>query len=142
MDERVVAEYRRIYSELTSILVVFSAAALVIKLFFFEKTSADCVTEMVILVGTPIYMTVRQYMLGLDPEAAMPAGRRRKKAVTAVIAGILGFAMAVAAKRGEFGLWSFEYILTFVVAFSFIYYISGRLAKYFAEKKNREYEDP
>ena len=95
-----------------------------------------------ILVGAPVYLAVRQYMLGLDPEAAVPASRRRRKAVIAAAAGLLGFLAAMIAKGGGFGLWSFEYIMTFLAAFSFIYYISGKLAKYFAEKKSREYDDP
>ena len=65
MDERVKGEYRQIYSELLSIILVFTAVSLLVKFFLFDAAVSECVTEFVILVFSPVYLAVRQFMRGI-----------------------------------------------------------------------------
>lgn len=141
MDERVKGEYRKIYSELMMLIMYFAAGALLVKFFLLDMGPAGCVTEFVILVGSPVYLIVRQMMLGLDPGAGMTKKKRRRKLLVCIICGLLGFLLAVYVKRGHVGGWALEYILTFIAVCTFTCYASGKVLQYFAEKKSRRYEE-
>lgn len=141
MDERIKGEYRKIYAELLSIIMVFVALSLLVKFFFFDMGIAECRTEFIILIGSPLYMAARQYMLGIDPAAGMQKAKRKKKALVSLACALACFLAAAYVKHGRMESWAWEYILSFAAAYVFIYFISEKAAKYFSDKKSRKYED-
>lgn len=141
MDERVKGEYRKIYSELTVLMIYAAAASLLIKYFLLDMGPEGCVTEFIILVGSPVYLLVRQLMLGLDAEAGLTAKKRRRKVWTVIVCGAAGFLLAAVLKHGRLEGWAFEYILSFTAICVFVHYISGKLTRYFAERRSRRYEE-
>ena len=127
MDERVKGEYRQIYSELLSIILVFTAVSLLVKFFLFDAAVSECVTEFVILVFSPVYLAVRQFMRGIGPEDAVPA-KRQKIRFFCALGGLT-----------DGGVWG--NFLIFIVFFTLVYYASGKIGKHFSEKTAKQYED-
>ena len=141
MDERVKGEYRQIYSELLSIILVFTAVSLLVKFFLFDAAVSECVTEFVILVFSPVYLAVRQFMCGIGPEDAVPAKRQKIRFFCALGGAGLGYLAASGAQGGltDGGVWG--NFLIFIAFFTLVYYVSGKLGKHFSEKKAKQYED-
>ena len=79
MDERVKGEYRQIYSELLSIILVFTAVSLLVKFFLFDAAVSECVTEFVILVFSPVYLAVRQFMARISCGVGRPGRPDRRR---------------------------------------------------------------
>lgn len=63
MDERIKQGYHKIYSEMYLIVLILSAASLIINVAFFHKNATQLWLEYVILVGSPIYRLIRIRML-------------------------------------------------------------------------------
>ena len=103
MDERVKGEYRQIYSELLSIILVFTAVSLLVKFFLFDAAVSECVTEFVILVFSPVYLAVRQFMRGIGPEDAVPAKRQKIRFFCALGGAGLGYLAASGHRLGLSG---------------------------------------
>lgn len=141
MDERIKGEYRKIYSELLSIIMVFAACSLLVKFNLYDMELRACLTEFIILIFAPLYMAVRQYMLGLNPQEAAPKKKRRTQFLTAIFFAAAGFLLSAFFKEGRLGEDSFLYILSFIATFTFVYYVSWKLSAYFADRKSKKYED-
>lgn len=141
MDERIKGEYRKIYSELTMLIMYAMAGSLLIKFFLLNMGMKECATEFIVLVGSPLYLFARQLMLGLDGTEGVTKKTGGVKVLVGLLFGVLGFLLAVYFKHGKAESWAWEYILTFVALFVFTYYISGKIKQYFAERKGRKYED-
>lgn len=65
MDERIVKGFLKIRSELLGIVLILCAGSMVVKTVFLDLPGKSCVTEYLILVGSPIYLAVRSHMLGV-----------------------------------------------------------------------------
>lgn len=141
MDERIKGEYRKIYSELLSIIMVFAACSLLVKFNLYDMELRACLTEFIILIFAPLYMAVRQYMLGLNPQEAAPKKKRRTQFLTAIFFAAAGFLLSAFFKEGRLGEDSFLYILSFIATFTFVYYVGWKLSAYFADRKSKKYEE-
>lgn len=142
MDERVKNEYRKIYAELCSLMMLVTAVSLLIKLLILRLALTACVTEYVLLVGGSLYFWIRQTMLGLDPNADETADRRKAKRrfLISFAAGLVGLLLSQVLRNGYDHFPWIELIL-FVCAFTAAYLISRSFAHWNAEKKARKYED-
>ena len=76
MDERVRDGFLRIRSELLAVVMGICAVSLVVKLVFLQGSLGDCITEYLVLVGSPVYLTVRSHMLGVTQAADMSKKNR------------------------------------------------------------------
>ena len=141
MDERVKGEYRKIYTELLMIIMIFAAASLVIKFNFYDMGLRECMTEFVILIFSPLYLAARQYMLGINPEETVSKKRQKISFFCAIGFATAAFFASVFIKRGRIGGDALSQILIFIAMFTFVYYVSRKLGNYFAKRKNKEYED-
>lgn len=139
MDERLRNGYRRIYSELFTIILYMAAVSMVIKYVFFDLGLKDCVLEYIILVGSPIYMAIRTRMM----QIAAPAGKKSTLEYTIAVAVVLiVFMSAVAYAKGytnwsEFGLS----MIAFVAMFSVVRLIFIWINKKRQDKLNSKYDD-
>lgn len=141
MDERIKGEYRRIYAELFSIVLIFCAGSILVKMIFLGMDTSACVTELVVVVAAPVYMFVRQCMLGISPAAAMTEKKRRRKLLAGLGSGLLAFMAVYYLKHGDLRTWAWQYALSFGAAFLFVHYISFAVSEYFSGRKSREYEE-
>ena len=141
MDERVKGEYRKIYSELVCLILVFSAVALMVKFHLYGMELKDCLTEFLILVGFPVYLAVRQYMLGLDANAGTTKKKRWISFGAALLVASAAMAVAQISRKGTIDGRFFGEVFTFAAAFSLVYLGSRRLGRYFSEKRAKKYED-
>ena len=143
MDERVKNEYRKIYAELCSLIMLATAVSIILKIAVFHEPSRDIYFEFLIAVGAPLYLFVRQLMLGIDPYAAEKGGRkgRRKRFFVSLLAAITG--MAVVTYGGNMsGKGDLFFNLVVFAAFYTAFYFLGRmLTQHNAERKAGKYED-
>ena len=141
MDERIKGEYRKIYAELRSIMMIFCAGSLFVKFFFFGLDISACATEFMILIAAPVYMLVRQCVLGISPSAVMTKKKRRMKVLLGLGSGLIAFMAVYYLKHGALQTWAWQYILSFGTAFLFVHYIGFALSEFFSGRKSREYEE-
>lgn len=143
MDERIKSAYQKIYSEFCTLIVLGAAASLLIKSLFFHAEPKALVTEFVILVGAPIYLWIRQTMLGLDPNAAAnPHSKKAKKNYWLCLGcGLLAMTVVMSLMEGGLTPYVLINMLSFAVCFSTIYIASRSFAHWNAERKGKKYED-
>ena len=141
MDERVQGEYRKIYSELLSLVMTVTAVSLLVKFLYFDYGLKECATEFIILIGGSLYLTVRQCMLGLGPEDSMPKEKRRKRMLVSFIGTLCGYAFAYAVKSGEVSGHLWTDLLCFAAVYVFVYFLSGRLSSLFSVRREKKYGD-
>lgn len=141
MDERVKGEYRKIYSELVCIILACLAVSLLVKSDVYGMELKDCLTEFLILVCSPVYLAVRQYMLGLDPNAGTTKRRRWLSFGAAVLGASAAMGTAAFYRSGRLDGRFFAGLLSFVALFSLVYVGSRKIGRYFSEKKAKKYED-
>lgn len=141
MDERVKNEYRKIYSELVALLIFVTAASAVIKVFLLNLPPSATATEFIIMIGSPVYLWIRQTMLGLDPEASLDEKKRRKNFAVSFTAGILVLFLCMLLKYRGVNADVLFHILSFAVIFSAVYILSRKFARKNAERKAKKYED-
>lgn len=144
MDERVKNAYQKIYAELCSLLIAVAAVSVLIKVLVFDLPPSCCVTELIIVIGGPVYLWIRQTMLGLDPEAGENVRRRKKRFWISYFAGMVGLLTVFLIRNGFSApalLLYASYALTFSAVFTAVYILSRRFAKWNAEKKAQKYEE-
>lgn len=144
MDERVKNAYQKIYAELCSLLVIAAAVSILIKFLVFDLPPSACVTELFMVVGAPLYLWIRQTMLGLDPNAGQDNRKRKKTFFITYCAGMAGLLVVFILRNGLSAAAIFPLaltVLTFSAAFAATYILSRRFAKWNADKKAKKYED-
>lgn len=122
-------------------IMVFAAGSLLVKFNLYNMELKECLTEFIILIFAPLYMVVRQYMLGLNPQEAVSKKKRRVQFLTALFFAAAGFLLSTFYKEGRLSEDSLFYILSFIATFTFVYYVSWKLSAYFAGRKAKKYED-
>ena len=141
MDERVMGEYRKIYSELVSLIMAVTAVSLLVKYLIFDYGLRECATEFIILIGASLYLAVRQYMLGLDPEDSLPKEKRRKRMLASFAGAFCGYAVVYAVKENGVSQSLWVNLFCFAAMYVAVYYLSGRVARYFSSRRGRKYEE-
>lgn len=141
MDERIKGEYRKIYSELLSMIMVFTAVSLLVKFNLYDMELRECLTEFIILIFAPLYMVVRQFMMGLNPQETTSKKKKRIQFFVALFFASAGFLVSTFYKEGRLKEDTLFYILSFIATFTFVYYVSWKLSAYFAGRKAKKYED-
>lgn len=141
MDERVKGEYRKIYSELMMGIILFCAASLLYKFVFLKQGMGACITEFLILVLSPVYLAVRQFMLGLNPNENVPKKQKRASFFAAMAAASAAFIATAISRDGKIGKDVLINILIYIAMFTFVFYVSRKLSRYFADKKAKKYEE-
>lgn len=136
--------YQKIYAELCSLLIMIAALSILIKVLIFEQSPTGCMTELVIVIGAPVYLWIRQTMLGLDPGAGENARKRKKRFCISYLAGMVGLLAVFLLRNGLSAPALLLYApsaLTFSLVFAAVYILSRRFAKWNADKKAQKYEE-
>ena len=142
MDERMIRERNRIFSELALLMYGFALCAFLVKILLLGKALDDCVVEYVIMIAAPVYQYVRarQRKLSLYQPELISRSLRRKKNVLSV---------AVAAGMFALCLWRFSAdireglcsLAAFILVFVAVKLLVVKIEKERSRKLDREYED-
>ena len=136
-DERMELGFLKIRAELCSIIYLFLAFSLCVKVFVFGMSGKECFPEMAVLVFTPIYQLVRQRQLDLSGyELLKKQSTAKRPLVCVVVAGVVALA----------AYWRFQQVgsaadpkesIVFFVAFV-ASFVAARLVYLRYEKKRKE----
>lgn len=124
MDERVIKGFLQIRSELLGLVLVLCAGSMVVKTVFLGMPAQSCITENLILVGSPLYLVARSHMLGVTQAGAF--SHKRSKAALSVVLAVTAALIVFGAlqRRGEDGTSMAE-----LIVFGVVYLASFCLAR-------------
>lgn len=139
MDERLKEVYRRIYTELWFIVLMVNVVSLIVKFAFLRMEWSSCITEFLILVGSPVYLLIRQNMLGAWADQGIrPAKKRLFWACIGSMIGYIGVSFAI---KRTWNWLDLVNLLVFVVVFFLVYRFTEKINHHFYTKKMKEYEE-
>lgn len=139
MDERIKGEYRKIYSELFSIIMVMAVVSFLIKILYFEYGLENCIFEYIIMVGSPVYLAIRCSMLNvvsINPKKMSVKYNVMICVVFAVIMIIAAYLKGVS-DYGEI----FTAVVSFIAVYLAVRYLFVYIYKKRQEKIDSKYED-
>lgn len=141
-DEREVLVKEKIHSDIflcAYYVVVFS---FLLKILLTHQTLADCATEFIILIGTPIYQTVRSRQLGVvltpNPRAAISWQRN---AISAVLGLITLAVVLFFTETPTKPIRIFVAIATYVICFVAIRFLFVHIEEKRMKKLEREFDE-
>lgn len=140
MDERIMKGFLQIRSELLGLVLVLCAGSMVVKTVLLGMPAQSCITENLILVGTPLYLVVRSHMLGVTQAGAfsVKSSKAALSAVLAVTAALIVF--GVMQSRGEEGTSPAE-LAVFGVVFLISFCLARLLYKRHEQARQRKLDD-
>ena len=127
MDERVRETYRKIYAELFSLILLGCSVSVIWKMSFLNQNIPDCIPEFPILVGSPVYMTIRSRMLGVTQAEYLKGKTVRKRSLGLVCAALMAVFVFTAVCRGQGDKTDWKSVLVFGGCF-IISFVLGQVA--------------
>lgn len=139
MDERIKQGYHKIYSELFSLILLFSTLSLLIKTAFFNTEPSGLVLEYCILIVSPIYLFIRGRMMKLAlPESSFNRKVFLIRLVSALCACSLVFLMASYFRNGH---TDFKEYAGFLIPFLLSFTLVALSIRYFQKRWNQKLEE-
>ena len=140
-DERVLAQKRKIQSEICSLLLIIILISMLIKQYFLNLPFVYYVTEFILFWSSILYFLIRNLMLGNN---LYPNNLNLKKIITSSI--ILGFVIAmlimVLSGQTTFSLLAIIFfvasVVTFIVYFAFYILNKKRQISIYNEMEQEE----
>ncbi len=142
-DERVQREVERIYSELAKIILIGAAISFVIKFLILHKGLGACITEYVIMIGSPLYVRTRSFFRKVSLSPVKMSGKKKARIILLSSAVVMTAAIAGNVIREgrvdlmEMGAFLAAYLISFAIAFLAI----QKLEEKQQEKLEEEYRD-
>ena len=142
MDERIRDSFLKIRSELLAIVMGICAVSLVIKLVFSGAGLGSCITEYLVLVGSPLYLAIRSHMLGVTQTVKLS---RKNRLLSVMLAGFV-FLMVfwmVSQRQGAQtdGATAFMSVVSFVISFMGVWYLYQRHERKRQERLDKRYDE-
>ncbi|MDO4324632.1 MAG: hypothetical protein Q4E24_01140 [bacterium] len=141
MDERIKEGYRKIYTELLRLIVLADVVSLLVKEFVLKADWHTMITEFAVLIFAPVYLMVRQNMLGIHAEGVMSQGKRRRKLWVMMAVSFACYMAAVLVIKKSLEVSDVAGALSFIAVWLFIYWGAEKINLYFYKRKMRQYED-
>lgn len=142
MDERVRDAFLRIRSELLAIVMGICGISLVVKLVFFQGSLGDCITEYLVLVGSPVYLTIRSHMLGVTQVADLT--KKNRLLVVMFIGFVFLMVFCVRQKNQGVEAGGMEAVLSvvsFAISFAGVWYLYQRHERKRQKKLDSRYDE-
>lgn len=141
-DERIEQVRNKVYAELMKWIYLLIVISFVAKILYFKMEFSQCITEYIILIGTPIYQGIRSRQL----EVVLPKYPREKmnwkREIFACLIALVVFALfwwnSGKQVSSEFAI---GYILVFGIVFYLLRTVFARIERSKLEKLEKEYED-
>lgn len=139
MDERIKAEYRKIYAGLVPLIILIASASIIIKLALLKWDAIYCMTELVILVFSSVYMFVCCAVKGLKNGYA--GKRTLKNLMVTIIASLVVYFIISYVRNGSVGRDVIEFIVSFVPTYVIVWFAADKLLAYRSKKQEDKYTD-
>ena len=140
IDERVLQARRQIGSEMMQIVFYLIVISFCVKVVYFGMELRECITEYVIMIGVPIYQTIRSRQLGVVLGNYKKASKISTIISVAVGLGVLLFCLC----RSASGITTTEGIISivsFAAAFSVARFGFAHIEAARARKLEKEYDE-
>lgn len=139
MDERIKSEYRKIYAGLVPLIILIASASIIIKLALLKWDAIYCMTELVILVFSSIYMFICCAVKGLKNGYA--GKRTLKNLMVTIIASLVVYFIISYVRNGSVGRDVIEFIVSFVPTYVIVWFAADKLLAYRSKKQEDKYTD-
>ncbi len=139
MDERIKSEYRKIYAGLVPLIILIASASIIIKLALLKWDAIYCMTELVILVFSSVYMFVCCAVKGLKNGYA--GKRTLKNLMVTIIASLVVYFIISYVRNGSVGRDVIEFIVSFVPTYVIVWFAADKLLAYRSKKQEDKYTD-
>lgn len=139
MDERIKSEYRKIYAGLVPLIILIASASIIIKLALLKWDAIYCMTELVILVFSSIYMFIYCAVKGLKNGYA--GKRTLKNLMVTIIASLVVYFIISYVRNGSAGRDVIEFIVSFVPTYVIVWFAADKLLAYRSKKQEDKYTD-
>ncbi|WP_352399861.1 DUF6773 family protein [Anaerotignum sp.] len=141
-DERLEQSKNKIMAEFMQLVYLFIALSFIVKSLYLKMDLAQCTTEYVLLIATPIYQMVRSRQLGVVLATNLHDQISPKKNIIAAIIGVAFFFFFWVSSGQQVSLeFAFGYIVTFFVVFFLVRIVFVRIEQHRMEKLAKEYDD-
>lgn len=141
MDERVKEGYRKIYAELLVLILLADAVSLLVKVLVLKVEWTAVMTEFAVLIFAPLYLMVRQNMLGVYAEGVMSEKRRKMRVWVSMAAAFAGYTAASFAIKKSFHVEDAIAAFCFIALYLFVYWGARKINGYFYKKRMKRYEE-
>ena len=122
MDERIKSEYRKIYAGLVPLIILIASASIIIKLALLKWDAIYCMTELVILVFSSVYMFICCAVKGLKNGYA--GKRTLKNLMITIIASLVVYFIISYVRNGNVGRDVIEFCLLYTSVSMYITEVS------------------
>lgn len=139
MDERIKAEYRRIYAGLVPFIILIASASIIIKFVVLKWDAIYCMTELIILIFSSVYMFVCCAVKGLKNGYA--GKRTLKNLIISIITALVVYLIMSYTRNGSIGRDGIEFIFSFVPTYVIVWFAADRLLAYRSKKQEDKYND-
>ena len=139
MDERVKSEYRKIYASLVPLIILIASASIIIKLALLKWDAIYCMTELVILVFSSVYMFICCAVKGLKNGYA--GKRTLKNLMVTIITSLVVYFIISYVRNGSVGRDVIEFIVSFVPTYVIVWFTADKLLAYRSKKQEDKYMD-
>lgn len=139
MDERIKSEYRKIYAGLVPLIILIASASIIIKLALLKWDAIYCMTELVILVFSSVYMFICCAVKGLKNGYA--GKRTLKNLMITIIASLVVYFIISYVRNGNVGRDVIEFIVSFVPTYVIVWFAADKLLAYRSKKQEDKYTD-
>jgi len=144
-DERIEQAKNRIRSEMATIIFVGVVTSFLVKTLVFKMDFQDCITEYVIMIFFPLYQFIRMHTMKIS----IYSEGRNKQTIKNLIITILILVVASVVlifdsmSKSAVYVWqnAVASIVTFIVLFVAIFFITNRYNQHRGHKYEKEFDD-
>lgn len=144
-DERILSERRRIQSRAYSYIIYALVLSIVIKMVFMDAGFEMYASELIILIGSGLYMIVANYLKGINIWSINANDGTNRFSKNLIIAGVISIILNDNLKKyigiEDSKLTAIVYTVSWVAIFSIISIVMYYLNKKKQEKIDRQLDD-
>ena len=144
-DERILSERRRIQSRAYSYIIYALVTSIVIKMVFMDAGFEMYASELIILIGSGLYMIIANYLKGFNIWSINPNDGTNRYTKNLIIAGVISIILNDNLKKyigfEDSKLSAIVYTVSWTTVFSIISIVMYYLNKRKQEKIDKQLDD-
>ena len=144
-DERILSERRRIQSRAYSYIIYALVLSIVIKMVFMDAGFEMYASELIILIGSGLYMIIANYLKGINIWSINPNDGTNRFSKNLIIAGVISIILNDNLKKyigfEDSKLSAIVYTVSWTTVFSIISIVMYYLNKRKQEKIDKQLDD-
>ena len=144
-DERILSEKRKIQSRAYAYIIYALVASIVIKMVFMDAGFEMYASELIILIGSGLYMSVANYLKGINIGSINANDGTNRFSKNLIIAGVISIILNDNLKKyigfEDSKLSAIVYTVSWITVFSIISIVMYYLNKRKQEKIDKQLDD-